>query len=150
MKREPQISVDAQWLDKRGSFTHAVTINLKKRHPLFGTWISDDIAFQTASRFVRHLGRFLLKRKYRYGHDNINAVVTLERGSQFGRWHLHMALEKPINCSPSVFCKAIESVSAKLDWVRGDLDIRPYQSAGWMSYMIKGGRDSLVFIDTNK
>lgn len=150
MKHKPKLSVLGQWLNELGEFSVAVTINLKKRHPLHGIWISEDIAAQTAQRFVRHLGRYLLKRRYRYGHEKISAIATLERGAEFRRWHIHLAIEKPRNCSALDLHNAIRVVGSRLEWCRDDIDIRDYKNSGWLSYITKDGVDSLVYFDTNK
>lgn len=150
MKKKPKFSVLGQFLNDLGEFSVAVTINLKKRHPLHCIWISEDIAAQTAQRFVRHLGRYLLKRKYRYGHEKINAIVTLERGAEFRRWHIHLAIEKPKCCSTLEFTNAIRIVCNRLEWCREDIEIKDYWSSGWLDYITKDGMDSLVYFDTNK
>lgn len=150
MKKKPKFSVLGQFLNELGEFSVAVTINLKNRHPLLGIWISEDIAAQTAQRFVRHLGRYLLKRKHRYGHEKINAIATLERGAEFRRWHIHLAIEKPKNCSASEFHNAILVVGSRLEWCRDDIDIRDYKSSGWLSYITKDGLDSIVVLDSSR
>ena len=38
----------------------------------------------------------------------------------------------------------IEKASKKLDWIKGDIDIIPYQNAGWLNYLLKTGFDSVV------
>jgi hypothetical protein len=150
MKSKPKLSDVSEWLNERGEFSVAVTINLKKRHPLYGIWISEDIAAQTAMRFVRHLWRYVLKRRYRYGHEGVNAIATLERGAEFRRWHIHLALEKPTNCSDSAFQDAIRLVASRLEWCRDDIDIQKYNSSGWLSYITKDGLDSIVVLDISR
>ena len=148
MKKHFELTPTAEWLNQMGNYTHALTINLKKRHSVHRVWINEDIAAQTAFRLVSHLGRYLFRRRHRKGYEKINAVVSLERGNQFDRWHLHAAIEKPIQYNSEEFRAAICHVTSKLDWCRKDIHIQEYESAGWMDYMLKNGNDSLVVLNT--
>jgi len=68
----------------------------------------------------------------------------MEHGKLEKRYHLHFAIGSPPNIDKHCVYLELRKASKKLDWIKGDIDIRPYQNAGWLNYLLKTGFDSVV------
>jgi len=135
------------WLSSQAKFTHAFTFNLYGFHPVYRCPNSRELATQTGRRFLSHLARNLFGRRYRHGHRKLSGIVSLERGCKGDLWHLHGALECPTGFDPIDFEVALKLVVSQMDWALGNVDIRQYQSSGWLRYISKTGLDSVVALD---
>ena len=68
----------------------------------------------------------------------------MEYGKLEKRSHLHFAIGGPPNIDKHYVYLELRNASKKLDWIKGGIDIRPYQSSGWLNYLLKTGFDSVV------
>ncbi len=133
------------FLSSQGNFDFALTINLKKRHPKYLTYINPEIAQKTGVWFLKALNREIFKRGYRYGHSRVKSILCIEKGVLEQRTHLHIAIEKPSQISQQIFTEKIYLVYEKMDWRYGEIHVEPYFSNGWIYYLLKNGLDSIVF-----
>jgi len=130
------------FIKHQGPFDWAVTMNLKKRHPYYQTYITPEISEKTGRHFLAVVNKSIFKRKYR--HNKLNSIFCMEHGKLEKRSHLHFAIGSPSNIDKHCVYLELRKASKKLDWIKGDIDIRPYQNAGWLNYLLKTGFDSVV------
>ena len=134
----------SKFLDEQGPFDWAVTINLKKRHPRYHAYITPQIFEQTGRHYLSLVNKGLLKRKYRYGHAKLNGIFCMEIGILEKRPHLHFAIGSNNKLHKEELLIQLNKAFKKMDWVKGDIHIEPYQNVGWLNYLIKTGFDSVV------
>jgi len=119
------------FIKHQGPFDWAVTMNLKKRHPYYQTYITPEISEKTGRHFLSVINKSIFKRKYR--HYKLNSIFCMEHGKLEKRSHLHFAIGSPPNIDKHCVYLELRKASKKLDWIKGDIDIRPYQNAGWLN-----------------
>ncbi|TXI10875.1 MAG: hypothetical protein E6Q68_07330 [Polynucleobacter sp.] len=134
------------FLEKLGPFDYAITINLKKRHPIYKIYINQEIANKTAEWFYKALSKKTLGRKYRYKHANLNCIYSVEIGSLEKRHHIHMAISKPSNITSDDFLDKLNVVHQKMDWRHGDIHLTSYHSSNWIKYLMKEGFEKVGFL----
>lgn len=127
-----------EFLNGLGTFTDAITINLKTRHPIHHVWWRDDMAQSTANWFMDRLNKKIYGRSYSGGHKRIAVVIAYERGGITGRPHFHLAIERPSQLSKLKFHQLINDVFKRLDWKFGTIDICNYRSSKFLRYICKG------------
>jgi hypothetical protein len=132
------------FLKQQGPFQWAVTINLKKRHPYYQTFITPQIFEQTGRHYLSLVNKGLLKRQYRYGRTKLNGIFCMEIGGIEKRPHLHFAIGSNNQLDKDELLSHLNKAYKKMDWVKGDIHIAPYQDAGWLDYLLKTGFDSVV------
>ena len=132
------------FLQKQGPFQWAVTMNLKKRHPIYQTYITPQIFEQTGRHYLSLVNKGLFKRQYRYGHAKLNGVFCMEVGGLEKCPHLHFAIGINNQLHKEELLSQLNKAYKKMDWVKGDIHIAPYQDEGWLNYLIKTGFDSVV------
>ena len=133
-----------RFLERLGPFDWAVTINLKRRHPIYQTYITPQIFEQTGRHYLSLVNKGLFKRQYRYGHAKLNGIYCMEIGGIEKRPHLHFAIGCNGRFHEEAVLRELNKAYRKMDWVKGDLHIEPYQDAGWLNYLLKTGFDSVV------
>jgi len=141
---KPSISDISRFLDSQGPFDWAVTMNLKKRHPIYQTYITPQIFEQTGRHYLSLVNKGLFKRQYRYGHAKLNGIFCMELGGIEKRPHLHFAVGLKNELGKEELLSQLNKAYKKMDWVKGDIHITPYQDAGWLDYLLKTGFDSVV------
>ena len=132
------------FLDRLGPFDLAVTMNLKKRHPIYQTYITPQIFEQTGRHYLSLVNKGLFKRQYRYGHAKLNGIFCMELGGIEKRPHLHFAVGLKNELGKEELLSQLNKAYKKMDWVKGNAHITPYQDAGWLDYLLKTGFDSVV------
>ena len=142
---KPSIRDISRFLDSQGPFDWAVTMNLKKRHPIYQTYITPQIFEQTGRHYLSLVNKGLFKRQYRYGHAKLNGLFCMELGGIEKRPHLHFAVGLKNELGKEELLSHLNKAYKKMDWVKGDIHIKPYQDAGWLDYLLKTGFDSVVF-----
>ena len=135
----------SRFLDMQGPFDWAVTMNLKKRHPNYKTYITPQIFEQTGRHYLSLVNKGLFKRKYRYGLEKLNGIFCMEVGGLEKRPHLHFAIGSNGQLHKDDLLRELNKAYRKMDWVKGDIHIAPYQDKGWLDYLLKTGFDSVVF-----
>ena len=141
---KPSISDISRFLDSQGPFDWAVTMNLKKRHPIYHTYITPQIFEQTGRHYLSLVNKGLFKRQYRYGHAKLNGIFCMELGGIEKRPHLHFAVGLKNELGKEELLSQLNKAYKKMDWVKGNAHITPYQDAGWLDYLLKTGFDSVV------
>ena len=134
----------SRFLDNQGPFDWAVTMNLKKRHPIYQTYITPQIFEQTGRHYLSLVNKGLFKRQYRYGHVKLNGIFCMELGGIEKRPHLHFAVGLKNELGKEELLSQLNKAYKKMDWVKGDIHITPYQDVGWLDYLLKTGFDSVV------
>ena len=132
------------FLQKQGPFQWSVTMNLKKRHPIYQTYITPQIFEQTGRHYLSLVNKGLFKRQYRYDHAKLNGVFCMEVGGLEKRPHLHFAIGSNNQLHKDELLSHLNKAYKKMDWVKGDIHIAPYEDAGWLDYLLKTGFDSVV------
>lgn len=141
---KPSISDISRFLDSQGPFDWAVTMNLKKRHPYYQNYITPQIFEQTGRHYLSLVNKGLFRRQYRYGYARLNGIFCMEIGSTEKRPHLHFAIGSQDQSHKEDLLRELNKAYKKMDWIKGDIYITPYQNAGWLNYLIKTGFDSVV------
>ena len=141
---KPRISDISRFLDSQGPFDWAVTMNLKKRHPIYQTYITPQIFEQTGRHYLSLVNKGLFKRQYRYGHAKLNSIFCMELGGIEKRPHLHFAVGLKNELGKEELLSQLNKAYKKMDWVKGDIHVTPYQDEGWLNYLLKTGFDSVV------
>jgi hypothetical protein len=141
---KPSINDISRFLDSQGPFDWAVTMNLKKRHPVYQTYIMPQIFEQTGRHYLSLVNKGLFKRQYRYGHAKLNGIFCMELGGIEKRPHLHFAVGLKNELAKEELLSQLNKAYKKMDWVKGNAHITPYQDAGWLDYLLKTGFDSVV------
>jgi hypothetical protein len=141
---KPSISDISRFLDSQGPFDWAVTMNLKKRHPIYQTYITPQVFEQTGRHYLSLVNKGLFKRQYRYGHAKLNGIFCMELGGIEKRPHLHFAVGLKNELGKEELLSQLNKAHKKMDWVKGDIHIAPYQDEGWLDYLLKTGFDSVV------
>ena len=139
----PTISDWVSFLQKQGPFQWAVTMNLKKRHPHYQTLLTPQIFEQTGRHYLSMVNKSLFKRKYRYGHMKLNGIFCMEIGNLEKRPHLHFAIGSNNEAHKEDLLRQLTKVYKKMEWVKGDIYITPYQDSGWLEYLLKSGFDKV-------
>lgn len=132
------------FLERLGPFDWGVTINLKRRHPIYQTYVTPQIFEQTGRHYLSLVNKGLFKRQYRYGHAKLNGIYCMEIGGIEKRPHLHFAIGCNGRFHKEAVLRELNKAYRKLDWIKGDIHIAPYQDAGWLDYLLKTGFDSVV------
>lgn len=133
-----------RFLASQGPFDIAVTINLKKRHPIHHINNSLEHAEKSGRWFIQRLNESVLKRKYRFNCGQLNSICSIEKGSIEKRLHLHLALGIPSHVKQSDFINKLNKIHKKMDWAYGELHLSPYLNSGWIEYISKEGFDSVL------
>ena len=141
---KPSIRDISRFLDSQGPFDWAVTMNLKKRHPIYQTYITPQIFEQTGRHYLSLVNKGLFKRQYRYDHAKLNGIFCMELGGIEKRPHLHFAVGLKNKLGKEELLSQLNKAYKKMDWVKGDIHITPYQDTGWLDYLLKTGFDSVV------
>jgi len=141
---KPSINDISRFLDSQGPFDWAVTMNLKKRHPVYQTYITPQIFEQTGRHYLSLVNKGLFKRQYRYGHAKLNGIFCMELGGIEKRPHLHFAVGLKNKLGKEELLSQLNKAYKKMDWVKGDIHIAPYENTGWLDYLLKTGFDSVV------
>lgn len=141
---KPSITEIMRFLEIQGPFNWAVTMNLKKRHHLYQTYITPQIFEQTGRHYLSLVNKGLFKRQYRYGRAKLNGIFCMEIGSIENRPHLHFAIGSKTQICEESLLRQLKDAYKKMDWVKGDIHIEPYQDAGWLNYLLKTGFSNVV------
>jgi hypothetical protein len=132
------------FLKQQGPFQWAVTMNLKKRHPIYQTYITPQIFEQTGRHYLSLVNKGLFKRQYRYGHAKLNGVFCMEVGELEKRPHLHFAIGSNNLLLKEELLSQLNKAYKKIDWIKGNAHITPYQDVGWLDYLTKKGFEGVV------
>lgn len=134
------------FLEKMGPFNYAITMNLKKRHPIYKIYVNQEIADKTVKWFYQALSKKTLGRKLKYKHASLRGIYSVEVGSLERRHHIHMAIGKPSHISEYEFLEKLNSIYKKMDWRYGDIHLTSYQSSKWIEYLMKEGFEKVGFL----
>jgi hypothetical protein len=68
----------------------------------------------------------------------------MEIGGIEKRPHLHFAVGSNSHSHKDELLRQLNQAFNKMDWVKGEIHITPYQDAGWLDYLLKTGFDCVV------
>ena len=68
----------------------------------------------------------------------------MEIGGLEKRPHLHFAVGSKNQLHKEELLRQLNEAYKKMDWVKGNIHITPYQDAGWLNYLLKTGFESVV------
>lgn len=142
--RKPSTQEATEFLANQGPFDLAVTVNLKKRHPIHQINNSIEQAEKSGYWLIKRLNESIFKRKYRAGYKQLNLICCVEKGSIKKRLHLHLALGIPTHINQSEFIDNLKKIHKKMDWAYGGIHLSPYLTDGWIEYISKEGFDSVL------
>jgi hypothetical protein len=74
----------------------------------------------------------------------LNGIFCMEIGDLEKRPHLHFAIGSNNELHKEDFLRQLTKAYKKMDWVKGDIHITPYQDSGWLEYLLKSGFDKVV------
>ncbi|MEA9599911.1 hypothetical protein VC178_08420 [Polynucleobacter sp. AP-Sanab-80-C2] len=140
----PTINDWATFLHSQGPFQWAITMNLKKRHPIYQTYITPQIFEQTGRHYLSLVNKGIFKRKYRYGRAKLNGIFCMEVGELEKRPHLHFAIGSDSESHKDALLIELNKACKKMDWIKGDIHVTPYQDSGWLNYLLKTGFNEVV------
>lgn len=117
----------------------AVTLTMKQgRQSDQGIWFHADgqqakIAFQI---FLNRLNKEVFgNAALRYG-KKLGVIPVVEK-EEFGRWHIHAAIELPSRFNPVAFDELIATHWSQIDWARERTHFEEGADQGWITYMLK-------------
>jgi hypothetical protein len=91
--------------------------------------------------FVHHLDRAVYGNAVlRFG-KRVKVIPVVEK-SEFGRWHIHAAIELPSHIDPITFEELVRECWSKVDWADERVFIRDNADEGWLTYILKRGQKS--------
>jgi|GEM_PF-1664282 hypothetical protein len=141
---KPSFSEISMFLSRQGPFDWAVTMNLKKRHSYYQAYLTPQIFEQTGRHYLSLVNKGLFKRQYCYGHAKLNGIFCMEIGNLDKRSHLHFAIGSNNPLHKEDLFLELNKAYKKMDWIKGDIHITPYQDRGWLDYLLKTGFDSVI------
>jgi len=86
--------------------------------------------------FMRLLNRRVYGKAYARHGKQLRVIAVIEK-SEFGRYHIHAALEPPVHLDHEQFEATIRECWLKTDWGYDEGLVRPNADAGWIGYMLK-------------
>jgi hypothetical protein len=137
------------FLNSWGTFTHSATINFAKYLPSERIYFTREHGEKTATWFINRVNRHIYKRAYKYGHKAINAISCFEVGTS-GRPHIHLAFGCPSHIPKPEFDTVLYTIHSRMDWRKGEIDIRPYKSDGWIRYICKSGFENILITSSSR
>jgi hypothetical protein len=98
---------------------------------------ADEIQCKKALRhFMNLLNRAVYGNAVRRYGKRLRVIAVVEKES-CGRWHLHVAIEPPINMMFEQFAATICDCWLNTDWGYRQLMVRRGANEGWIGYMLK-------------
>ena len=124
----------------------AFTFNLKQKVALRNAYfknrkiewyILDELRCkQCFKEFMRDLNKRIYKSAYIKKKKRLNAIPILEK-IDFGRFHIHVAIEAPYFMSQDEFCEFAMNVWLDQYFGYGHGDAQTNANRGWLDYMAK-------------
>lgn len=121
----------------------AVTLTLKQRiegnncRGRFGSSIDPIKVSDNTRHFLNRLNQKVYGKKFTRFNKCLSVIPVIE-GNKDIRWHVHMAIEKPVHLTFEEFEKLIFENWSKTTYGYENVRIRPtYDYLGWIDYMLK-------------
>ena len=132
------------WLKTLGNPTHAVTLTFKRYEQDTKKPWSVPIIKDSLKVFLSILNKNVFGKHAKKNNQCVMSAVVIGTGTYNDHPHAHLALQKPEQLSWDAFTdlviKAIETTS----WVDGEFVIEPYESDGWLEYMVEHDEEDLL------
>lgn len=130
LQRKAQVA----WIDSSAQWTHAVTLTFPRNK--LGVAPSQQAACNTANHLVNLLNRNLLGRgNVRNGHK-IGSAFVFGTGPYGDHPHIHMVLAAPSGVTLDAMTNEIDLTAHRTQGLGHQSDIKPYNNAGWIDYML--------------
>jgi len=132
------------WLQSLGSPTHAVTLTFKRyRQETKQLW-SILIIKDSSKFFLSVLNKCVFGKHFKKNDQCVMSAVVIGTGAYNDHPHAHLALQKPEHLSWDEFTELIIKAIETTSWVDGEFTIDPYESDGWLAYMLEHGEEDLL------
>ena len=132
------------WLKTLGDPTHAVTLTFKRYEQDTKKPWSVPIIKDSLKVFLSILNRNVFGKHAKKNNKCVMSAVVIGTGTYNDHPHAHLALQKPKNLSWDEFEKLIAKAIQTTSWVDGEFVIEPYESDGWLEYMVDHGEEDLL------
>jgi hypothetical protein len=132
------------WLKTLGDPTHAVTLTFKRyREDTKQLWsisiIKDSLKF-----FLCILNKKVFGKHAKKNNQCLMSAVVIGTGTYNDHPHAHLALQQPSHLSWEEFRELILKTIKTRSWVDSEFTIDPYESDGWLEYMVGHGEEDLL------
>ena len=132
------------WLKTLGSPTHAVTLTFKRHsHETMQLW-SVSIIKDSLKVFLSILNKNVFGKHAKKNNQCVMSAVVIGTGTYNDHPHAHLALQTPEHLSWEEFKELIAKAIETTSWVDGEFVIEPYESDGWLEYMVEHGEEDLL------
>jgi hypothetical protein len=132
------------WLKTLGSPTHAVTLTFKRyRQETKQLW-SVSIIRDSTKVLLSVLNKCVFGKHVKKNDQCVMSAVVIGTGAYKDHPHAHLALQKPEHLSWDEFTELIIKAIETTSWVDGEFTIDPYESDGWLDYMLEHGAEDLL------
>ena len=132
------------WLSSLGSPTHAVTITFKRFNQETQQLWSIPIIKKSSSIFLKILNKSVFGKSAKKDKACLMSAVVIGIGTYNDNPHAHLALEKPAHQTWAEFSELIAKAAKRTCWANDQLYIVPYDSQGWLEYMLEHGEEDLL------
>jgi hypothetical protein len=99
-------------------------------------WLDANQCTKAFRVFMHRLDRAVYGNAVIRFEKRVRVIPVLEK-DEFGRWHIHAAIELPESLQPFQFEALIRQCWSKVDWAYDHIDFQEYADDGWRDYMLK-------------
>ena len=132
------------WLKTLGNPTHAITLTFKRyREETEQLW-SLPIIKKASKVFLNIVNKKVFGNPVKKKKQCVMSMVVIGTGTYNDHPPAHLALQKPENLSWDEFTKIIATSIEATSWLDKKFAIKPYESEGWLEYMVEHGEEDLL------
>jgi hypothetical protein len=132
------------WLKTLGDPTHAVTLTFKRYEQDTKKPWNMPIIKKSTKVFLSVLNQCIFGKHARKNNQCVMSAVVFGTGTYGDQPHAHLALQNPEHLSWDAFADLIVKAIETTNWVDGEFVIEPYESDGWLEYMVDHGEEDLL------
>jgi hypothetical protein len=132
------------WLKTLGDPTHAVTLTFKRYEQDTKKPWSMPIIKKSTKVFLNILNQNAFGKHAKKNNLCIMSAVVIGTGTYNDHPHAHLALQRPSHLSWEEFRELILKTIKTRSWVDSEFTIDPYESDGWLEYMVDHGEEDLL------
>jgi hypothetical protein len=94
-------------------------------------WLDYDQCRKAFAVFVNHLNRAVYGNAARRFEKKVRVIPVIEK-EDYGRWHIHAAIELPRHIDAFVFEELVQQSWSKVDWAYDRVLLRDSADLGWL------------------
>ena len=132
------------WLKTLGNPTHAVTLTFKRYEQDNKKPWSVPIIKDSLKVFLSILNKNVFGKHAKKNNQCVMSAVVIGTGTCGKHPHAHLALQKPDHLSWDKFTELIVKPINTTHWMDREFIIEPYESDGWLEYMVEHGEEDLL------